>query len=37
MKLPAFKRPGTKKVVVRYLGSDEVKRDKLVVRLNILR
>ena len=37
VKLPAFGRPGTKKVVVRYLGDDSVKRDKLVVKLRIRR
>jgi len=37
VKLPAFNRPGTKKLVVRYLGSDTVKRDKMVVKLKIRR
>ena len=37
VKLPAFNRPGTKKLVVRYLGSDTVKRDKMVVKLSIKR
>ena len=37
VKLPAFNKPGTKKLVVRYLGSDAVKRDKMVVKLKIRR
>ena len=37
VKLPAFNRPGIKRVVVRYLGDDAVKRDKMVVRLRITR
>jgi hypothetical protein len=37
VKLPAFARAGTKKVVVRYLGNDDVKRERLVVRLKIKR
>ncbi|MBC2934340.1 ExeM/NucH family extracellular endonuclease [Nocardioides sp. zg-1228] len=37
VKLPAFNRPGTKKVVVRYLGDDTVKRDKTVVKVRIRR
>jgi 5'-nucleotidase len=37
VKLPAFNRAGTKKLVVRYLGDDAVKRDKMVVKLKIRR
>ncbi len=37
IKLPAFNRAGTKKLVVRYLGDDEVKRAKAVVKLKITR
>lgn len=37
VKLPAFNRAGTKKLVVRYLGDDAVKRDKMVVKLEIRR
>ena len=37
VKLPAFNQAGTKKLVVRYLGDDSVKRDKMVVKLKIRR
>ena len=37
VKLPAFKKAGTKKLVVRYLGDDDVKRAKKIVKLKITR
>jgi predicted extracellular nuclease/2',3'-cyclic-nucleotide 2'-phosphodiesterase (5'-nucleotidase family) len=37
VKLPAFSRPGIKKLVVRYLGDDSVQREKKVVKLTIRR
>ncbi len=37
VKLPAFAKAGKKKLVVRYLGDDDVKRAKKIVKLKITR